>query len=102
MTSNAFQKVQKADPFDSHLLGDWQADKKHTNKNTLAFVRTCEITIPENHQQDWIDPVTFAKKKIWGKVVLTERKFINKGNSEMSIQRIMEPAFEGGVIKDVI
>lgn len=100
--SNSFKKIEKVDPFDSVALGDWKPDKKNTNKDVLAFIRTAEITIPEHHAQDWIDPITFNKMKIWGKTVLIERKLISKANSDISLQRKMEPAEKNSYSKKVI
>jgi len=100
--SNSFKKVEKIDPFNDVSLGDWQPDKKHTNKNFIAFSRSAEVNIPERYAQEWYDPVTFEKKLIWGKTVLTERKLISKKNAAESIQRQMEPSLKGSVIQNVV
>jgi hypothetical protein len=96
------KQYQKPDPFCDSVLGEWKSDKKRTNKDVLAFSRTAELHVPEQHAQDWIDPVTFDKKKLHGKVRLTEVKLINKHNSELSFNRIIEPALKGAVIDKVI
>jgi hypothetical protein len=100
--SDSFKKVEKIDPFNDASLGDWKPDKKSTNKEYIAFIRSAEIVIPERYAQEWIDPVTFVKKLIWGKAVLTERKLISKANSSESLQREMHPSIKGGQMKDVI
>jgi hypothetical protein len=100
--SNSFQKVQKVDPFCDLTLGAWKPDKKNTNKGCLAFARSAEITIPEVYAQDWFDPITSVKKKMWGKAILTEQKLINKLTSEESFQRKIEPCEIGCVIKEII
>ncbi len=97
--SNSFKKIEKIDPFNDASLGEWTMDRKHTNREFLAFVRTAEVNIPERYAQEWIDPVTFKKKIIWGKTILTERKLISKTNSSESIQREMIPQDK---IKDII
>lgn len=101
--SNSFQKVQKVDPFCDLTLGQWKPDKKQTSKQFLAFKRSAEITVPEIYAQDWHDPITSEKKKIWGKVILTEQKLINKETSEESFQRTIDPSPAGGAqIKEII
>lgn len=100
--SNSFKKVEKIDPFNDVSLGEWAADKKHSNKDYMAFSRSAEINIPERYAQEWYDPVTFEKKLIWGRTVLTERKLISKQNSSESIQRFMEPALKGSNIKNIV
>lgn len=89
----------KPDPFNDTALGEWKPDKKRSNKDILAFSRQVELTIAERYAQDWIDPVTFEKKKLYGKVIVTEVKIINKKTSEMSFNRSMEPAMRGGIVE---
>ena len=100
--SNSFKKVEKVDPFNDVSLGDWKPDKKNSNKSFLAFQRTAEVNVPERYAIEWHDPVTFAKKLIWGKTVLTERKLISKDNAAESLQREIYPAIQDGQMKDVI
>lgn len=101
--SNSFQKVEKVDPFCDLTLGQWKPDKKQTSKQFLAFERHAEIDVPERYAQDWHDPMTAVKKKIWGKVLFTEQKLINKETSEESFQRKIDPSPGGGAqIKEII
>jgi hypothetical protein len=101
-TKSNIQNVGKADPFCDKTLGEWKADKKRTNKDVLAFSRTAEIDIAERYAQDWIDPVSFEKMRLYGKVKLTEVKLVNKHNSEISFSRSMEPSLKGGIVERAI
>lgn len=92
---------EKPSPFCDSVLGEWLPDKKMTNKDALVFTRKGECNIPENYCQDWIDPITFKRKKIHGKVSLVEHKIVSKKNGDVGYSRSMEPALKGSFIIDV-
>ena len=99
MSNTNINAIPKApDPFCDAVLGEWKPDKKNTDKDVLAFSRTAELDLAERHSQPWIDPVTLQKKRVYGKVVLTEVKFINKTTSDITLSRSMEPCLKGGVV----
>lgn len=100
--SNSFKKLEKPDPFCDAFLGEWKPDKKKTDKTFLAFSRTREHVLTEQQAQEWIDPVDFKKKKVWGKVRFTEYKLISKQNGDASFSRNLEPlVLEGATVKEI-
>ncbi len=92
----------KPSPFIDAVMGEWKPDKKLSNKDNLVFSRKAELDIAEKYAQDWIDPVSFKKKKVYGKVILEEHKIISKRNGDTSFERRMEPALTGGIVEDMI
>jgi hypothetical protein len=100
--SNSFKKVEKVNLFCDSLLGEWKPNKKQTNKQLLVFSRSAEVTLAEQYAQDWIDPVDFKKKKVFGKVKLVEDKIITKDHGNISFTQLIEPMLQGGVVKDII
>ncbi len=95
-------KMKKPDPFLESVLGQFKFNKKHPDKNSFVWSRSAEIDIPEDYAQDWIDPVTFKKRLVFGKVKVTEHKFASKESGDIGFQRLLEPALSGGQVKDYI
>lgn len=79
--------MKKPDPYCDSVLGEWIPDKKKSKKSTLAFTRSAELTIAKQYQQDWTDPTTFKKKKVYGKVLLRETKIVNAQTGDISLHR---------------
>jgi len=94
--------MKNPDAFDALSNVEWKVDKKNSNKELMVFSRSQTLTINETYAQPWVEPKTFKKKHIHGKVKVTEYKYINKHNSEMSFKRVMEPCAEGCIIKDAL
>lgn len=93
---------KKPDPFCDSVLGVFQPDKGNTDKNVYAWYRAAEINITEEYAQDWIDPLTFEKKLVFGKIKLRETKTANRKTGEIGFTRTLDPALKGGKIKDKI
>ena len=62
----------KVDPYTDRVLGDWKRDRD--TKDKMYFKRSGAIKLHKDHAQDYIEPVTFKKQKVYGDVVLTETK----------------------------
>jgi hypothetical protein len=86
----ADNKVQKIDPYCDSVLGEWKPDKSKTKKGILAFTRSAELTIAKQYFQEWVDPKTFQKKRVYGKVVLHESKLLNAQTGDAAFHRSLD------------
>jgi hypothetical protein len=79
--------MKKPDPYCDSVLGEWLPDKKKSKKGILAFTRSAELTIAKQYLQDWTDPKTFKKKRVYGKVLLSETKIVNAQTGDIALHR---------------
>ncbi len=100
-TSPAIKHKPTINPFTEQVMGDWKFDKKSSSGDTLWWVRKAEINLAEVYAQDYIDPKSMKAMKIFGEVILLEKKAVSKVTSASSMFRSVEPT-EKSVIKEII
>lgn len=70
------------------LLGNWKLNKK--TKTELHYTRSTNVKLHKDYAMDYTDPKTFKNYKIWGDVVLGEKKILVIETSNFSTFRTID------------
>ena len=89
------------DIYTDRVLGKWAFDKANSKKDKFCYKRSGTITLHKDHYQLWTNPLTFKKHKVYGEVILTETKLIDKIDSSEGIFRGLEMT-DKSICEDII
>ena len=77
MNNHSDNLGNQIDPFTDNIMGEWQQNKEKTNKKTIWYKREATIQLNETYAQNYIEPETGEKFKIFGEVLLVEEKALD-------------------------
>jgi len=93
------EKVKPFDPYCEHYLGQWKPDKKQSKGNNYAWVREAEITLAKQYALPHYNEETRAPEKVYGKVFLSETKFVDKNTSKEGYMRALKKV-DGTIVEE--
>lgn len=80
----------KSDYYVDSIMGDWKHDKKQSNKDNLVYTRRVEVKLHRDNAVVHTDPKDMKKYRVYGDVVLTEKKMVSVKTSLPTLFRGVE------------